>query len=480
MTTNDVFGSAHRIIALSARSPEALLAARGSLAARLTAEPGLSVHDVSTTLAVGREQLPERWAAVVADTASAVAALRGEPAGTAAPVAEGRPATAVPPRVVLSFTAAGFEGARARGVRAYAAHGEARRWLDRAAQVLDDVLPVPLLKWFELSDDEWSDDPAMTAPAALAVDFAVARTLMSWGVTPSAATGAGVAGFTAEAAMDSLGFDDALHRVANWGRMVSEGEIDYDDSEAVEHPEDPGALVVEVSTENDLPFLLARLWCQGVVADLTTGLPGRRLRLPVYRFQRDSSSRTAPRTEPEGRPLNALEQRLVFHDLVRRSSNAEHTAVALAEVDGPVDAAALQEAFAGLQADRPALRTTFRRIGDKWRAVVGPQTARLSVRTPSVAADGGEQDAGAARAEVVREMELTAFAPTDPVLVHGLLAVGDDGRNLVGLAVHRALLPGTSAAALLEELAGRYGRRTDPAGERGDGGWHALPATTRT
>ncbi|MFI7602454.1 hypothetical protein [Actinoplanes sp. NPDC049681] len=145
------------------------------------------------------------------------------------------------------------------------------------------------------------------------------------------------------------------------------------------------------------------------------------------------------------RPLTAREQRLVFHDAVRAGSTTdEHTVVVTVRLDVPPETAELERALHQVQADRPALRTIFRRDGDRWTAVRMPEP----LVTLSRSAAGGGPDR-------------PAIQPVDaPLLYVGLHPAGDHAVLVV--ALHQALADHIDVdeltADLLDRAAGRHDR----------------------
>jgi acyl transferase domain-containing protein len=453
-------GSGSRIIALSAHTPRALAEVRERLAAAWCESPQWRLDDVATTLATGREHMPERWAAVVADRDTAVAALRGR-RGALDPIVAGRADLENPPPVIFTFP-----GWEVRPGRVSPLFAETHRWLDRAAALLDAEMTVPLSRWWELPDDDpAADDPAVAEPAAFAAGYGLARQYQAWNVVPVAAAGQGAREFIANAVLGVMSFDDALLRVANWGRMLSEGTVEPDtdddflDRVAALVKKDALVLEIGAQTPRDVLSALARLWCQGVPVDLTTGRSGRRLHLPAYPFQRHGDRAPEIRPDLVGRPLTALEQRLIFLDLVRRSGNQEHTVAVAGVVEEVLDVAALRLVFAEVQQEHPELRTMFTRRDDRWVAVTRPEPVRLLI--------------GEAGSDPLHELRSHPFAPSDGPLLRGLLTTDAGERHVIGLAAHQALADGARLSALLTEMSERYVQRT------GGRISHHLPEGTR-
>ena len=161
-----------------------------------------------------------------------------------------------------------------------------------------------------------------------------------------------------------------------------------------------GATPPEPAPEEQDPFAralrVAELWCLGQETDLTLGRPGHRVRLPGYPFRRGTAAVTPPATggDPDTRPLTPLEQRRLFHDLVRSGSSGEHNLTAVGQLQGPLDPVALQQAFDALQLGQPLLRTVFEEYGGRWRARLLPgPTIRITLLDPAAPAAPGDLDA---------------------------------------------------------------------------------------
>lgn len=155
------------------------------------------------------------------------------------------------------------------------------------------------------------------------------------------------------------------------------------------------------------------------------------------------------------RPLTARQQRLIFHDLVRAgSTSAEHNAAAAVWASGRVDVDTLAAVFAEVQKEHPALRTVFRRVGDRWLAVERPMPlVSLAVQRLDGVAD---RDGAAA---LLEELAGLPFVPADSPLLRGLVAMADDGCALVALVAHEALADAAPLDPLLAEITERYRKR---------------------
>ena len=204
-----------QVIVLSARTRSALDAARGSLADFLAADPSTGLADAAFTLQAGRTPFDWRLAVPASSVADAVDGLR---AAAGARAGEARP-------VAFLFPGQGAQHARmAAGV--YATEPVFRDALDRCAERLRPELGLDLRHLLHPAD---GDDAAaaerlrrteVTQPALFAVEWALARLWMRWGVRPDAMLGHSVGEFVAACLAGVFSLDDALRLVAARGRLM--------------------------------------------------------------------------------------------------------------------------------------------------------------------------------------------------------------------------------------------------------------------
>ena len=231
-----------QLLVLSARDPRALDAAAERLAERLeagaepqdehagraqagpqdgpVAEAGAALADVAWTLQTGRRAFDHRRAVVATDRRQAVERLRGS--GSAV---EGR--RGEQPRALFLFPGQGAQYAgMGRGL--YAGEATYRREIDRAAEALAPRLGFDLRELLappaggEAAAAERLRHTAATQPALLAVEHALARQWMEWGLLPAAMIGHSVGEYTAAVLAGVLAFEDALALVAERGRLMGE------------------------------------------------------------------------------------------------------------------------------------------------------------------------------------------------------------------------------------------------------------------
>nr|WP_307657943.1 polyketide synthase [Variovorax paradoxus] len=204
-----------QVLPLSARSEAALAVATEQLAAHLDATPGLPLADVAYTLGVGRKAHAFRRAVVAGDAAQAVAALR---AGDSPWRASGR-VDARAPQPVLMFPGQGAQYA-GMGKMLHAGDPVFAAAFDTCLKAFGSALD------FDLRERMFGDDPqalvptAVTQPAIFAIEYALARRLLSLGVRPHALIGHSVGEFVAAVLAGVMRLEDAARLVARRGALM--------------------------------------------------------------------------------------------------------------------------------------------------------------------------------------------------------------------------------------------------------------------
>ncbi|WP_163547877.1 type I polyketide synthase [Candidatus Frankia nodulisporulans] len=226
------------LLLVSGRTPDALDAARHRLAAHLRAtdpDPAL-LADVAFTTQTGRAEFRHRHA-VVAATAPAAADLleaSGPPSrlGTAAGSTRGSAGTAGSagtdgPDVAFLFPGQGsqFTG-MARDL--YDTEPGVRATIDECAALLAPRLGLDVREVLFPADPTGTaaaalalDRTDLTQPALFTVEYALARQLVDWGITPAAMLGHSIGEFVAATLAGVFTLPAALELVAARGRLMA-------------------------------------------------------------------------------------------------------------------------------------------------------------------------------------------------------------------------------------------------------------------
>ncbi|WP_412076208.1 type I polyketide synthase [Streptomyces xanthophaeus] len=215
-----------QLLVLSARTPAALGAAAGRLAAHLRTAPEAVLADVAWTLQTGRREHPCRGYVVARGAAEAAAALDTLAAGAArtGPTVAGVPGNRP---VVLVFPGAG-------GLPGPGRHPLAEPEYERAfAACLDALDPdlAAVVRGADPSGDvpderDGSPDPAVRAVRAFAREYALARLWIRWGVRPAGVAGTGGGALVAAAVAEVLDLPGALRLAAARARATGSARQD--------------------------------------------------------------------------------------------------------------------------------------------------------------------------------------------------------------------------------------------------------------
>ncbi|MFI7002080.1 alpha/beta fold hydrolase [Nocardia sp. NPDC050175] len=208
-----------QLVTLSARSESALR----TLARRYVEDLGDagSLSDIAFTANTGRAKFPHR----VAVRASSVAELRdrlgeladgGHPSG----LHRGR-AERAQPKVGFLFTGQGAQYA-GMGRELYRTDPGFRADLDRCAEILVGLLDRPLLSVLFGDTADLIDRTRYTQPSMFALQYALARLWMRWGVRPSAMVGHSVGELAAACVAGVICLEDGLRLVAERARLMDE------------------------------------------------------------------------------------------------------------------------------------------------------------------------------------------------------------------------------------------------------------------
>lgn len=198
------------LLVSSARTERALTSLQQRLAEYL--ETGnQALEDVCYTASVGRAHFEYRAAFLGADSESMGKALTTTPAAKGVAVES--------PQIVFLFPG---QGAQYSGMarHLYETQPVFREVLDECARLLQPYLQIGLL------DVLWGAEPTLihqtiyTQPALFAVEYALAKLWMSWGVIPAAVAGHSVGEYVAACVAGVFSLEDGLKLIAERGRLM--------------------------------------------------------------------------------------------------------------------------------------------------------------------------------------------------------------------------------------------------------------------
>ncbi|MFI0370119.1 aminotransferase class III-fold pyridoxal phosphate-dependent enzyme [Actinomadura sp. 1N219] len=198
------------LLLVSAHDDRALAESRAAVAERVASADAGELPDIAHTLAVGRRQLRERAFQVVEP------GRHDEPAAFVSGTTPDRA-----PSVCFLFPGQGAQR-QAMAAGLYQAQPLFRAHVDECARGLAGPLGTdirePLLgDGAALVDETW-----LAQPALFTVSYALAMTLLDWGVEPDAMLGNSIGEYVAATVAGVFDLDDVLGLVARRGRLVQD------------------------------------------------------------------------------------------------------------------------------------------------------------------------------------------------------------------------------------------------------------------
>ncbi|MGW4058213.1 SDR family NAD(P)-dependent oxidoreductase [Amycolatopsis sp. NPDC004747] len=216
----------YQVLPVSARTADAADAAARRLGEHLAGTPDARLADVAFTLQEGRKTFEHRRVAVASDVDGAVAALTGAPATRVEPVQD-RPVAFLFAGVGEQYP--GLVGELYRREPVFRAHlDECLAHLDADGDlVTGERGGGPSLA--ALLGRGGDEDPRaarlqrteLAQPLLFAVDYALARTLMDWGLRPAAMLGYSLGEYVAACLAGVLSLPDALALVAKRAELIA-------------------------------------------------------------------------------------------------------------------------------------------------------------------------------------------------------------------------------------------------------------------
>jgi amino acid adenylation domain-containing protein len=202
------------VLTLSAKSESALRRLADRHVEHLTRNRGLALSDYCRTANTGRAALPHRLAVVGSSAPALVAALT-------APKITGHARGSL--SVVFQFTG---QGAQHPGLalELYRAEPRFAEVVDECAELLAGYLDEPLTAY--LRPDADLSRTMVAQPVLFAVEYALARLWMSWGVRPAAVLGHSLGEYVAACVAGVFSLADGLRLVAERGRLMHEANPD--------------------------------------------------------------------------------------------------------------------------------------------------------------------------------------------------------------------------------------------------------------
>jgi acyl transferase domain-containing protein len=196
------------LLALSAKTDEALVQLAERYEKHLAANPDLAIENICFTANSGRSHFQHRLSIVADSTADLYDKLAAFSAGREA-VGLFKGKAVEPPKIVFLFTGQSFESlGMARQL--YETQPLFRATLDKCAEILQPYLETPLLEVFYSTQPSDEPQSAIERPLLFAFEYALFQLWKSWGIKPTAVTGSGVGEYVAATVAGVFSLEDGL------------------------------------------------------------------------------------------------------------------------------------------------------------------------------------------------------------------------------------------------------------------------------
>lgn len=211
----------HYLLPLSAQTETALKDTRERLQKHITENRNLSIQDIAFTLQIGRRAFCKRWYAVCTNTEELLQLLSND-----VKVLTSVPSENSTQPVIFAFSGQGSQYP-GMGQGLYESEPVVRDVLDKARQIMLSETGEDLFTTLFPSSDIAPDTAAKTLartvytqPALFALEYAIARLFISFGITPSACIGHSIGEYTAAVIAGVFTFEQCMKIVIRRGRLM--------------------------------------------------------------------------------------------------------------------------------------------------------------------------------------------------------------------------------------------------------------------
>jgi acyl transferase domain-containing protein/acyl carrier protein len=212
-----------QLIALSAKTESALDKMTENLAGHLKLNPETNLADAAFTLQVGRKVFNHRRAVICRDVAEAVRVIESPERDR---VFTGFYESGDTP-VIFMFPGGGAQFVN-MGRELYGSHRVFREQIDECASLVRSQLNIGLIDVLFPEGEQQRDcarlleQPTIALPALFAVEYALARLWMEWGMRPRAMIGHSLGEYVAACLAGVISLEDALSLVAVRGQLFEQ------------------------------------------------------------------------------------------------------------------------------------------------------------------------------------------------------------------------------------------------------------------
>ncbi len=211
-----------QLILLSANTQSALDKKTGDLAEHLNKNPGINLADAAYTMQVGRKAFPHRRMAVCSSVNETIEALTTPELGKVRSYILKHET----PSIVFMFSGQGSQYVN-MGLDLYRAEPIFREEIDRCFEILKPLMdhdikeilyPSPVT--FVAKNNPDINQTENAQPVLFVIEYALAKLLMKWGITPGAMIGHSIGEYTSACLSGVFSLEDALKIVVLRGKLM--------------------------------------------------------------------------------------------------------------------------------------------------------------------------------------------------------------------------------------------------------------------
>jgi len=212
----------YQLLLLSTKTATALDTATQNLSQHFQQHPNLNLADVAYTLQVGRQQFSHRRMLVCQSVQDTIAALDSKD-----PQRVFSQSTDSVKPVIFMFSGQGSQYVK-MGQDLYLNEPLFREQLDRCGKILKPLLGLDLLQILYPPANQLEaatqklQQTAIAQPALFAIEYALAKLWMSWGIKPAAMIGHSIGEYVAACLSGVFSLEDALALVAARGQLMQQ------------------------------------------------------------------------------------------------------------------------------------------------------------------------------------------------------------------------------------------------------------------
>ncbi|MCP4119511.1 MAG: amino acid adenylation domain-containing protein [Desulfobacteraceae bacterium] len=212
-----------QLMALSAKSRDALNRQISRYQSFFVKNPGLDIDDICFTANAGRNHFPHRFATMADSTDNlraqlSAAARDGEPRNSFESVVQNETGQGV----AFLFTGQGSQYS-GMGRTLYNTQPYFKKEMDKCDGILKEHLGRSILSiMFEDQNSSALDETAYSQPALFALEYSLARMWLSWGIEPDVVMGHSVGEYVAACISGVFSLEDGLKLIAERGRLMQD------------------------------------------------------------------------------------------------------------------------------------------------------------------------------------------------------------------------------------------------------------------